>query len=127
MQVGSFSNAVKFSSAQFPNGRWYIFKLQDRRLQNENLTLESPGVRQQITQGLTNQRKQILNAALLEVAINEAKIVNNLAGNMLNNPSNLGLRPAAPGSQPAASPAATESHTPAAASSPAASSAGSPK
>ena len=127
MQVGSFSNAVKFSSAQFPNGRWYIFKLQDRRLQNENLTLESPGVRQQITQGLTNQRKQILNAALLEVAINEAKIVNNLAGNMLNNPSNLGLRPAPAGSQPGASPAATEAHSPAAASSPAASPAGSPK
>ena len=29
--------------------------------------------------------------------MNEAKIVNNLAGTMLNNPSNLGLRPAAPG------------------------------
>ena len=127
MQVGSFSNAVKFSSAQFPSGRWYIFKLQDRRLQNENLTLESPGVRQQITQGLTNQRKQILNAALLEVAINEAKIVNNLASNMLNNPSNLGLRPAPPGSQPGASPAATEPQASGAASSPAASSpAGSP-
>jgi hypothetical protein len=32
-------------------------------------------VRQKITQGLTDQRKQILNAALLEVAINEAKII----------------------------------------------------
>jgi len=29
--------------------------------------------------------------------LNEAKIVNNLAGNMLNNPGNLGLRPAANG------------------------------
>jgi hypothetical protein len=77
-------------------------------------------VRQQITQGLTNQRKQILNAALLEVAMNEAKINNNLAANMLNNPSNLGLRPAgeaatgspstaAPTQSPAASPAATSS------------------
>ena len=36
-------------------------------------------MRQQITQGLTNQRKQLLNAALLETAINEAKIVNHLA------------------------------------------------
>jgi hypothetical protein len=83
-------------------------------------------VRQQITQGLTNQRKQILNAALLEVAMNEARINNNLAANMLDNPSNLGLRPAgeaATGSpstpaatqQPAASPAAT---SPAATSSP---------
>jgi len=127
MQVGSFTNAVKFSSPQYPGGRWYIFKLQDRRLQTENLTLESQGIRQQITQGLTNQRKQILNAALLEVAINEAKIVNNLAGNMINNPGNLGLRPVSPGSEPAAAPAATQSQAPASTASPAASPAGSTK
>lgn len=115
MQVGDYTTPTRFS-----NGKWYIFKLAERRLQTENLTLESPGVRQQITQGLTNQRKQILNAALLETAMNEAKIVNNLAVNMLNNPSNLGLRPAgSTGTQPAASP--TETASPAA-SAPAASS-----
>lgn len=113
MQVGDYTQPTRFSS-----GKWYIFKLAERRLAAENLTLESPGVRQQITQGLTNERKKILNAALLETAMNEAKIVNNLAGNMLNNPGNLGLRPAAEGAtstqptqaptqQPAASPAAT--------------------
>jgi len=89
MQVGDYTQPIRFGS-----GKWYIFKLADKRLTTENLTLESPGVRQQITQGLTNQRKQILNGALLEVAMNEARIVNNLAANMLNNPSNLGLRPA---------------------------------
>ena len=89
---------------QVNSRQWYVFKLAEKRLQTENLTLESPGVRQQITQALTNQRKEILNAALLEVAMNEAKIVNNLAANMLDNPSNLGLRPASPGA--AASPAA---------------------
>ena len=106
MQVGDYTQPTRFSS-----GKWYIFKLAEKRLTTENLTLESPGVRQQITQGLTNQRKQILNAALLEVAINEAKITNNLATNMLSNPSNLGLRPAAPGaagSQPTQAPAATQ-------------------
>jgi peptidyl-prolyl cis-trans isomerase SurA len=114
MQVGDYTEPVRFGS-----GKWYIFKLAEKRLTTENLTLESPGVRQQITQGLTNQRKQILNAALLEVAINEAKIINNLAANMLNNPSNLGLRPAgeaattgsqstpAPTQQPASSPASS--------------------
>ncbi len=119
MQVGSFTEP------KLVNGRWYVFKLAEKRLQTENLTLESPGVRQQITQALINQRKEILNAALLEVAINEAKIVNNLAANMLANPSNLGLRPAAPGtgaspaaSQPATSP---QGASPAASSSPAAS------
>lgn len=116
MQVGDYTQPVFF------NARWYIFKLAEKRLTTENLTLDSPGVRQQIAQGLTNQRKQILNAALLETAINEARIVNNLASNMLTNPSNLGLRPAAAGAtsppaaqsptqQPAASPAATGAAT----------------
>jgi peptidyl-prolyl cis-trans isomerase SurA len=119
MQVGDYTQPTRFSS-----GKWYIFKLAAKRLQTENLTLESPGVRQQITQGLTNQRKQILNAALMETAMNEARIVNNLATNMLNNPSNLGLRPAGTsGGQPAPaaeSPAATQqpASSPAAASSP---------
>ena len=118
MQAGSFTNPVRFGSPQYPGGRWYIFKLQEKRLQTENLTLESPGVRQQITVALTNQRKEILNAALLEVAQNESKVVNNLAGNMLNNPGNLGLRPAStdatkPASTPAAA-AASPSSLPAA-------------
>jgi parvulin-like peptidyl-prolyl isomerase len=127
MQVGDYSQPKQFNS-----GKWYIFKLADRRLASENLTLESPGVRQQITQGLINQRKQIINAALLEVALNEAKIVNSLATNMVNNPSNLGLRPAAPGavnSQPAATqtPAPTQSTSPAAAGASPAKPASSPK
>jgi peptidyl-prolyl cis-trans isomerase SurA len=107
MQVGDYTQPTRF------NGKWYIFKLAEKRLTTENLTL-SPAVRQQITQGLTNQRKQILNAALLEVAINEAKITNNLATNMLNNPGNLGLRPAAAGAAsaaPAESPSATQQPT----------------
>jgi parvulin-like peptidyl-prolyl isomerase len=98
MQVGSFTEPKQV------NGRWYIFKLAEKRLQTENLTLESPGVRQQITQALSNQRTEILKAALLEVAMNEARIVNSLSANMLANPSNLGLRPASPGT--GASPAA---------------------
>ena len=108
MQVGDYTPPSNF------RGKWYIFKLADKRLQTENLTLDSPGVRQQITQGLTNQRKQILNAALLEVAINEARIINNLAANMINNPGNLGLRPAGEGSTPAQPAATTPAASPAA-------------
>src|SRR5262245_32210509 len=126
MQVGDYTEPIRFNS-----GKWYIFKLAEKRLQTENLTLESPAVRQQITQGLTNERKRILNAALLEVALNEAKIVNNLAAQMLNNPGNLGLRPASPGAATQASPAATQTPAPTQApASPAASKAspsGSPK
>ena len=129
MAVGGITEPKQVSN------RWYIFKLQEKRLQAENLTLESQfpngdSVRHQITVALTNQRKEILNAALVEVALSEAKIVNNLAANILNNPSNLGLRPAPsdaakPASSPAAaatasaSPAAKASASPAQASSPA--------
>lgn len=110
MDVGSFSAPVNF------NSRWYIFKLKRKQLQDENLNLESPGVRQRITDVLVNQRKQILNQALLEVAMNEAKVTNNLALNMLNSPNNLsGARPAQqPGQQqasPAASPTASAAAT----------------
>ena len=111
MQVGDYTQPMRFSS-----GKWYIFKLAEKRLANENLTLESAGVRQQITQALTNQRKAILNAALLETAINEARIVNHLAENMLNNPGNLGLRPAAQGSAPTQAPTQAPAASPSASS-----------
>jgi len=103
MQVGDRTDPVRF-----PSGKWYIFKLEEKRLQTENLTLESQGVRQQITVELTKQRKEILDSALLEVSLSEAKIVNTFAANMLANPANLGgMRPAAasaakPGNSPAA-------------------------
>lgn len=123
MQVGSFTEPRQISN------RWYLFKLQEKRLQTENLTLESPNVRPQINIELTNQRKEILNAALVEVALSEAKVVNNLASDILNNPSNLGLRPAStdtgkPASSPTAatllspSPAAKASASPAKAGTP---------
>ncbi|TMD60375.1 MAG: hypothetical protein E6I91_18710 [Chloroflexi bacterium] len=120
MQVGSFTSPI-----QFPNKRWYIFKLQSKQLQTENLTFDSPGVRQQIIQALTDQRKNILNAALLEVAMSEAKIVNNLAADMLAKPELMsGMRPATPGASttpstsPAASPSASVAASPQATASP---------
>jgi hypothetical protein len=105
LQVGSYTKPVQFG------GRWYIFKLKEKRLQAENLTLNSPNVREQITQALTDQAKQVLNTALLEDAMSEAKISNNLAKKMLESPNNLsGPRPAAASdSSPAASPAASAS------------------
>jgi parvulin-like peptidyl-prolyl isomerase len=110
MEVGKTTDPIQSS------GRWTIFKLTDRRLQSENLTLDTPEVRKDATESILNQRKQILNAAMLEVAVREAKITNNLAQDMLNSPTSLSsLRPA--GSRPATTPT-----LPAATSSPAASS-----
>jgi len=121
MQVGDYTDPVEFS------GRWYVFKLKRKQTETENRTLESPGVRQDITEALRSQRQQLLNLVLLEVAMVEAKVVNNLAASMLANPSNLGLRPAsaeAAGS-PAAGQSATPNQSPAAGSSSSASPAGS--
>jgi parvulin-like peptidyl-prolyl isomerase len=105
MQVGDYTEPVGFS------GRWYVFKVKRKQTETENRTLESPGVRQEITEALRSQRQQLLNLVLLEVAMVEAKIVNNLAAGMLANPSNLGLRPASPDTS--ASPASGQQSTPA--------------
>jgi parvulin-like peptidyl-prolyl isomerase len=117
-QVGEITAPVRSA-----NGRWYIFKLAARQLQNENLTIDSPGVRDQIKEALINQRRSLMNDALMRVALADAKVVNNLAQDMMTNPSNLSsLRPAGAGTPaPAASatPAATASASaPAAAASP---------
>ncbi|MDQ1610629.1 MAG: hypothetical protein QOG00_560 [Pyrinomonadaceae bacterium] len=111
MQVGSYTAPIQSS------GRWTIFKLTDKRLQSENLTLDNPEVRKDATDNILNQRKQILNAAMLEVAMREARITNHLAQDMLNSSTALSsLRPAGsrPAATPASSPAANASASPAA-------------
>lgn len=76
-------------------GKFYILKLQERSDKDENLTLESPGVRQQVTDSLINARKQLLVQSYAAIAMNEAKIVNNLAQKVVDHPNDLsGARPA---------------------------------
>jgi len=123
MAVGSYTSPVNF------NNKWYIFKLKRKQLQDEHLNLESPGVRQRITEVLVKQRKEVLNQALMQVALNDAKILNNLAIKMLESPNNLsGPRPAQQqGATPNPSPSAAATATPGPSSSPAASPAASAK
>jgi hypothetical protein len=76
-------------------GKFYILKLQERSEKDENLTLESPGIRQQVTDSLINRRKQLLAASYQAMATNEAKIENFLAKKVVENPNELsGARPA---------------------------------
>ena len=78
-------------------GKFYILKLQDRSDKDEAVTLESPGVRQQVTDSLVNSRKQLLAASYQTIAMNEAKIENFLAKNVVEHPNELsGARPAPP-------------------------------
>ncbi|MFL6229998.1 MAG: SurA N-terminal domain-containing protein [Pyrinomonadaceae bacterium] len=114
MQVGDITPPTKGS-----DGRMSIFKLTARRLQSENLTLDNPEVRKDAADTIINQRKQIVNAALLEVAMREAKIENKLAESMLNSANSLSsLRPA--GAAPTTPAAPNGAASPQASASPAA-------
>ncbi|CAN5693206.1 hypothetical protein BH24ACI2_BH24ACI2_15920 [soil metagenome] len=76
-------------------GKYYIFKLQERNNKEEAQTLETPGVRQQITDSLINARKQLLSASYAAMAMNDAQIENYLAKKVVENPNELsGARPA---------------------------------
>jgi hypothetical protein len=125
MQIGDITPPTKGS-----DGRWSVWKLTSRRLQSENLTLDRAEVRKDAADNIVDTRKQLVNAALLEVALREAKIENKLAESMLNSanslsslrPAGAAAKPAAPASSPAANSSPASSASPAAtASSPAAS------
>jgi len=76
-------------------GKLYILKLQDRSEKDEAVTLNSPGIKQQVTDQLVNSRKQLLSASYQAIAMNEARIENYLARRVIDNPNELsGARPA---------------------------------
>jgi len=76
-------------------GKFFILKLQERKLNDENLTLESPGVREKVIEQLIGARKQLLSQSYAAIAMNEAKIENFLAQKVVSNPNELsGARPA---------------------------------
>jgi hypothetical protein len=83
-------------------GRYLILKVQRKQEKDEDRTLDSPGVRQEINEYLTNARKQLLAASYQAMAMNEARVENNLAKRVVENPNELsGARPAQP-DEPAA-------------------------
>lgn len=113
MRVGDVTEPI-----HFPDGRWIIFKLTSRNLENKPLTLEDPGVRDQIKQALIDQRQNILQQALIRNAMSDAQVVNKLAESMLNDPNMLGgLQQVSPGG---ATPAPSASATPSTSASPSA-------
>ncbi|MBX3276603.1 MAG: SurA N-terminal domain-containing protein [Acidobacteria bacterium] len=107
MKEGDITEPVRAQS-----GRWYIFKLTQKRTESRELTLNDPEVRKQISDFVLKERGQLVNAALLTRARDEAKIENFLAMRMLENPNSFGiLRPvsqASPAASPAASPTANQ-------------------
>ena len=87
--------------------RFVIVKLQRKQESDEARTLETPSVRQEITDFLINSRKQLLAASYQALAMTEAKIDNLLAKKVVANPNELsGARPAV-----ASTPANTAANT----------------
>lgn len=95
-------------------GKSYILKIAAKQEKDENLTLESPNIKPQIIDLLTNAKKQLLTQAFQARAMDEARIENYLAKRVVDNPNDLsGARPYDPNAvaspSPTASPAATAS------------------
>ncbi len=86
-------------------GKLLIVKLQSKQEVDEDLTLDSPKVRPQVTELLINARKNLLWQSYIALAMNEAKVENILAKKVVDNPNELsGARragPAAPANTPA--------------------------
>ncbi|HMQ03396.1 MAG TPA: peptidylprolyl isomerase [Pyrinomonadaceae bacterium] len=76
-------------------GRILIVKLQRKQEKDEDLTLDSQGVRQRVTELLINGRKSLLWQSYTAIALNEARVENLLAKKVVENPNDLsGARPA---------------------------------
>ncbi|CAN5794579.1 hypothetical protein BH20ACI4_BH20ACI4_10900 [soil metagenome] len=76
-------------------GKILILKLQRKQESDEDRTLETPGVREEITKYLTDARKQLLSQSYAAVSLEEADIKNFLAQKVVENPNELsGARPA---------------------------------
>ncbi len=80
MNPGQYTEPIKDNIS----GQWVIFKLNGKRTETKNLTLDD--VRKNIIDAITQQRQQILLNALLMSAISEADIKNYLAERIVENP-----------------------------------------
>lgn len=95
MKEGDFTQPVAGSG-----GRFFIFKLTAKRTQEEQLSIDNPQVKAQISQLMVNQRKNILGTALRLAVLHQFPIENYLAQRILQNPDNFGfLRPTALGAE----------------------------
>ncbi|MEK6324504.1 MAG: SurA N-terminal domain-containing protein [Acidobacteriota bacterium] len=80
LNVGQYTEPVKDNLS----GAWYIFKLNRKQEQPENLTLDR--VRADIINTITQQRQQVLLNALVVVTLTETTTKNYLAERIVQNP-----------------------------------------
>lgn len=80
LSAGQYTEPVKDNQA----GRWYIFKVNRKQEQEQDLTLAD--VRKNIIDTIAQQRQGVLLNALVMVAMNEADVKNYLAERILKDP-----------------------------------------
>lgn len=83
LNVGQYTEPVRDNLS----GAWYIFKLNRKQEQPENLTLDR--VRPDIINAITQQRQQVLLNALVLVTLSESSIKNYLAERIVQNPQSI--------------------------------------
>jgi parvulin-like peptidyl-prolyl isomerase len=83
MSAGQYTEPIKDNLSS----RWYIFKVNSKREQAQNLTFED--VRKNIVDALTQQRQQLLLNALISVSRSEVAIKNYLAERIVQNPKTI--------------------------------------
>ncbi len=95
--MNRMQNGQIFPAALPLEGRVLIVKLQRKQERDEDRTLESPGVRQRVTELLSTARKNLLWQSYGAIAVNEAKVENYLAQKVIENPNEMsGARMAIP-------------------------------
>jgi peptidyl-prolyl cis-trans isomerase SurA len=85
MSAGQYTEPVRDNAS----GAWVIFKVNARRDQTQNLTLDNPAVRKNIIDTITQQRQQVLLNALMMAAVADASIKNYLAERIVENPKTI--------------------------------------
>jgi parvulin-like peptidyl-prolyl isomerase len=83
MNEGQYTEPIRDNLA----GAWYIFKLNRKQEQPQNLTLND--VRAEIINSITQQRQQVLLNALVLVTLTESSIKNYLAERIVQNPQTI--------------------------------------
>jgi parvulin-like peptidyl-prolyl isomerase len=83
LNEGQYTEPLKDNLA----GAWYIFKLNRKQEQPQNLTLND--VRPDIINTITQQRQQVLLNALVLVTLSESTIKNYLAERIVQNPQSI--------------------------------------
>jgi parvulin-like peptidyl-prolyl isomerase len=83
LNEGQYTEPIKDNLA----GAWYIFKLNRKQEQPQNLTLND--VRPDITNTITQQRQQVLLNALVLVTLSETTVKNYLAERIVQNPQTI--------------------------------------